>query len=101
MKRGTEREEQALREAWAAREKRQRRTNTLLLGTTLVGTGFMLIAFAFVVPLEFCVHSAGYAGARCTTQDLGSPSVLILLIAGSIMTIGGGGMIWKNTEIVG
>jgi hypothetical protein len=89
MERGTEREEQALRKAWAAREQRQRRTNALLLGTTLVFTGLMITAFALVMPLELCVHGDGIDGARCTTQDLSSTIVLIVLIAGSIMIIGG------------
>jgi hypothetical protein len=68
MERGTEHEEQTLREAWAARERRKRRINALLLGTTLVFTGLMITALALVVPFELCVHGDGIDGVRCTTD---------------------------------
>jgi uncharacterized BrkB/YihY/UPF0761 family membrane protein len=101
MERGTEREEQALREAWAAREQRQRRTNALLLGTTLVFTGLMITTLALVVPLELCVHGDGIDGARCSTQDFSSTVVFIVLFGGSLMIIGGGHMIWQNARAGG
>jgi uncharacterized BrkB/YihY/UPF0761 family membrane protein len=101
MERGTEREEQALREAWAAREKRKRRTNALLLGITLVFAGLMIMAFALVVPLELCVHGDGIDGARCTAQDLSSAVVLLVFVTGTIMLIGGGHMIWQNARLGG
>ena len=96
MERGTEREEQALRKAWAAREQRKHQTSALLFGASLIGTGLLLIAFALVLPLELCVHGAGIDGARCTTQDLGSTAMVITLNGGGIMITEGGRRIWQN-----
>ena len=96
MERGTEREEQALREAWAARERQKHQTSAFLLGISLAGTGLLLITFALVSPLELCVHGAGIDGTRCTTQDLSSTAIVIMLIAGSIMITEGSRRIWQN-----
>ncbi|EMA56599.1 hypothetical protein [Halococcus thailandensis] len=101
MERGTEYEEQAVREAWAARERRKRRTNALLLGTTLVFTGLMITAFALVVPFELCVHGDGIDGVRCTTQSLSSPIIYVVLVTGSIMMLRGGQIIWQNARLSG
>lgn len=101
MERGTEHEEQTLREAWAARERRKRRINALLLGTTLVFTGLMITALALVVPFELCVHGDGIDGVRCTTQGLNSPVIYVVLVAGSIMMLRGGQIIWQNAWMSG
>lgn len=101
MERGTEHEKQTLREAWVARERRKRRINALLLGTTLVFTGLMIMALALVVPFELCVHGDGIDGVRCTTQGLNSPVIYVVLVAGSIMMLRGGQIIWQNARMRG
>lgn len=71
MERGTEREWEAVREAWRAIEARRARTDALLLGSVLAGSGFLIVAFALLVPLDLCVHGAGIDGSVWTTQRLG------------------------------
>ncbi|EMA55501.1 MULTISPECIES: hypothetical protein [Halococcus] len=96
MEQGTEREREAVREAWDAIAARRARTDALLLGGVLVGSGLLIVAFALLVPLELCVHGAGIDGSICTTQQLSREAMLLALIVGGIMTGGGGHLFWQN-----
>ncbi len=61
----------------------------------------IITAFALMVPFELCVHGGGIDGARCTTQSLSSPVIDLVLVAGSIMMLRGGQIIWQNTRLSG
>jgi uncharacterized BrkB/YihY/UPF0761 family membrane protein len=96
MERGTEREEQALREAWAAIEERKRQTSALLLGVFLTVAGFMIMALVLALPSQLCIHHAGLTDPGCTIQNISPGFVLITTIAGIVMIGGGGYVLWKN-----
>jgi hypothetical protein len=85
MERGTRGEYEAVRERWAALERRRARTTRLLVGFTLLGVGALTLAAAFVS--EACGGGSGYAWS-CTTVTPPFAEVGLLLVGVFLSGVG-------------
>jgi hypothetical protein len=85
---GTVCEHDAVRERWAAIERRRRRTTRLLVGFVLCGTGLLCLGTAAV--REACSGGGGYPWT-CTAV-VSAPAATALTVVGLLAAVGGVGL---------
>ena len=86
MERGTEGERRAVRERWAAMERKRASATRLLGGLTLVGVGLTLVVLAAANDVCFVTARGGITGC----EPMGRPALGILFaILGTLALVGG------------